>query len=93
MGCCLFAIILAGAPRFAFLMLWLFQPLRVTTTFDTFIWPALGVLFAPWTALAYVLVFPGGISGFDWIWLGLAVAIDLGTYVGNGESGRRYRSR
>jgi len=92
MGCCLFAIILAGAPRFAFLMLWLFQPLKVMTTFDTFIWPALGVLFAPWTALAYVLVFPSGITGLDWVWLGIAVAIDLGTYLGGGESGRRRRS-
>jgi len=93
MGCCLFAVILAGAPRFAFLLMWLFQPVRINATFDTFIWPALGVLFAPWTALMYVFVFPGGITGFDWVWLGLAAAIDIGTYVGNGESGRRYRSK
>lgn len=90
MGCCLFAIVLAGAPRFAFIMWWLFQPVRVNATFDTIFWPLLGVLFAPWTTLAWVAVFPGGISGFDWLWLAIAAAIDIGTYVGNGESGRRY---
>lgn len=90
MGCCLFAVMLAGAPRLAFLLWWLFQPARFGVTFDTIIWPLLGVLIAPWTALMYVIVFPGGILGFDWLWLGLAVAVDIGTYVGNGVQGRRY---
>jgi hypothetical protein len=83
MGCCLFALLLAGAPRFAFLMWWLFQPLRIDATFNTFLWPLLGVVFAPWTTIMYVIVFPGGILGFDWLWLALAVAIDVSTYGGN----------
>lgn len=90
MGCCLFAIVLAGAPRFAFVMWWLFQPARINATFDTISWPLVGVLFAPWTTLAWVAVFPGGVTGFDWLWLAIALAIDVGTYAGNGESGRRY---
>ena len=91
MGCCLFASILAGAPRIGFVIMWLFQPSRVNGTFVIIFWPLLGVLFAPWTTLMYVLVYPGGITGLNWLWLGLAVAIDLGTYAGGGESGRRRR--
>jgi len=83
MGCCLFAVLLAGAPRLAFLLWWIFQPFRMDATFTSFFWPLLGVIFIPWTTIMYVLVFPAGISGFDWVWLGLALAVDVGTYVGN----------
>ncbi len=93
MGCCVFAIILAGAPRFAFIMWWLFQPVRVNTSFDTIFFPLLGVLFVPWTTLMWVIVYPGGISVVNWVFLGLALMADLGTYFGGGKSGRdRYSS-
>ncbi len=87
MGCCLFATILAGAPRLALVMWWIFQPVRLNATFPNFIWPLLGILFIPWTTLMYVIVYPSGINGFDWLWLGLAVAIDIGSYGGG------YRAR
>lgn len=93
MGCCLFAAMLAGAPRFAFIMWWLFQPARVNGSFTTIFWPLLGLMFFPWTTIMWVIVIPAGINGFDWIWLGIALLIDLGTYAGNGKAGRdRYRS-
>lgn len=88
MGCCLFASVLAGAPRLAFLLWWLIQPVRINATFTSFIWPLLGVLLLPWTTLAYVAVFPGGILGFDWILLGIAAAIDVATYTGGARSRR-----
>jgi hypothetical protein len=80
MGCCLFAVLLAGAPRLAFVLWW------VQATFSNFIWPLVGVLLVPWTTIMYVIVYPAGINGFDWLWLGLALAIDIGTYVGNGRA-------
>ena len=41
----------------------------------------------------YVIVFPGGLSVVNWIFLGLAFAIDMGTYFGGGREGqRRYAS-
>jgi hypothetical protein len=93
MGCCLFASVLAGAPRFAFVLWWLFQPGRINATFSTIFWPILGVLFMPWTTLMYVFVYPGGFSTFDWILLGCAVLVDLATYAGNGRASRtRYAS-
>lgn len=83
MGCCLFAVLLAGAPRLAFVIWWIFQPVRMQATFTNFIWPLLGVILVPWTTIMYVIVFPGGINGFDWLWLGLSLAVDISTYVGN----------
>lgn len=61
---CLFAIIAAGAPRLAFLLLWAFTPL-VSQAFNTFIFPLLGVIFLPFTTPVYVLVYiPGsGLAG------------------------------
>ena len=90
MGCCLFASVLAGAPRLAFLLWWIFQPVRINATFTTWIWPLLGVLFLPWTALMYVIVYPGGLSFINWVFLGLALVVDIGSY-GGGEYGRRQR--
>ncbi len=84
MGCCLFASVLAGAPRLGFLIYWLIYPARVQAAFSSFWWALLGVIFLPWTTLGYVFVAPGGITWFDWIILGLALAIDIGTYAGGG---------
>jgi hypothetical protein len=86
MGCCLFAVLLAGAPRIAFLLWWVFQPLRMQATFGTWIWPLLGVIVLPWTTIMYVIVAPGGLNVFDWILLALAVAVDLSTYAGNARA-------
>jgi hypothetical protein len=32
----------------------------------------------------WVAVFPGGIIGFDWLLLGLALLVDIGSYTGGG---------
>lgn len=76
--CCFFAVLFFFGPRLAFLIYWLIAPLRVTTVFNTFIWPLLGLIFLPWTTLMYVLVFP--IVSFDWVWLGLALLADIAGY-------------
>ena len=75
--CCLFAILVLIGPRAAILVWWLVDQLRWAAAFDTFIWPLLGFLFLPWTTLVWVLVFPGGIDGFDWLWLAIGLAIDI----------------
>ena len=43
---------------------------------------ALGLFFAPWTTLMYLLAWSpiGGVSGGEWILVGLGVALDLATY-------------
>lgn len=93
MGCCLFAVVLAGAPRFALFIWWLFQTKYVTAAFSNAIWALVGFIFLPWTTLMWVFVYPGGISMVNWVFLGIAFLIDMGTYFGGGKSGRdRYAS-
>ena len=88
--CCLFTTLVFLGPRFGILVWWLIQPGRFNAAFDTFIWPLLGALFLPWTTLMYLVVFAGGVTGFDWIWLGLGVLADIGSY-GGGAYGNRDR--
>jgi hypothetical protein len=90
--CCLFAALVLLGPRAAIFLWWLFEPARWGATFDTVIWPLVGFLFVPWTTLMYVLVFPGGVDGLDWVWLGLAFLIDLMSWSG-GAYGNRGRMR
>ena len=44
----------------------------------------------------WVLVFPAGIDGFDWLWLAIGLAIDIGSWVGGAANRSRvttvYRS-
>jgi hypothetical protein len=90
MGCaCLFALLGAIAPRLALILMWLFTD-WIGRTFDSFIVPLLGFIFLPLTTLIYVLVSPGGLSGFELILVIVGVIIDLGSY-GGGVFGRKGR--
>jgi hypothetical protein len=51
-----------------------------------------GMIFLPWTTLMYLLVAPGGISGFDAPWLALAALVDVASYAGGGIFQRRRRA-
>ena len=75
-------------PRVAILVWWLLQPMRWSSTFNTFIWPLLGAIFLPFATMMYVLVFPNGITGLDWLWLGLALVADIAWYSGGGYGNR-----
>jgi hypothetical protein len=87
--CCLLASLFMLGPRAAILVWWLLQPVRWSAAFDnSFLWPFVGFLVAPWTTLMYVAVAPAGITGFDYIWLGAGVAMDLFTWFGGGYSNR-----
>lgn len=85
--CCPLIILMLLGPRAAILVWWLVDQARWQSAFDTFLIPIVGFLLLPWTTLAYVLVFPGGVEGLDFIWLILAVLVDLGGYGGG------YRNR
>lgn len=88
--CCLFTTLVMAGPRAAIVIWWLLQPVRWNAAFDTFIWPMLGFLFFPFTTLMYVLVAPGGIDGFDPVWLVIAVVLDVLSWTG-GAYGNRGR--
>ena len=88
--CCFLTTLVLIGPRAAIVLWWIAQPLRWQTTFTSFMWPLLGLIFLPWVTLMYVLVAPGGVVGFDWLWLVLALMVDLGSY-GGGAYSRRGR--
>ena len=58
--------------------------------FGTFILPCLGFLFLPFTTLMYVFLKQGvgTIQGLDWLWLLLAVILDLASIGAAGASNR-----
>ncbi len=80
--CCVIASLFAFGPRAAILIWWIAQPVRWNETFDTFLWPLAGFLVAPWTTLMYVLVYPAGINGFDYVWLVIGIAMDVFAWSG-----------
>ena len=86
--CCVIAALFAIGPRGAILFWWLIQPLRWNETFDSFLLPLLGFLIAPWTTLMYVLVYPAGINGFDYVWLAIGIAFDVFSWFGGGYTNR-----
>ena len=50
----------------------------------TWIWPLLGIIFLPLTTLIYVILWrAGGLDGFDWFWIALAVLADLTNWGGS----------
>lgn len=87
--CCL--VLTAGliGPRIALFLWWIFGD-KVDLAFDTWVWPLLGLLFLPWTTIAYVLVWSPvvGVDGAEWIVVALGFVLDVLTY-----SGRAARSR
>jgi hypothetical protein len=87
---CLLIFALIFSPRLVMVLWWLFDMARWAATFDSVLLPILGFVFAPWTTLIYVLVAPNGVTGIDWLLLGIAVIVDLGA-IGGGASRRRAR--
>lgn len=86
---CLLALMAAFTPRLVFLIIWIARPAYVDAVFDTFIFPLLGLIFLPFTTLIWVLLDapPVGVSGFDWLWIVLAVLLDL-THYGSAYAAR-----
>jgi hypothetical protein len=77
LGCgCLLALGAAVAPRLVLIFMWIVGP-RINAAFTSWIWPLLGIIFLPYTTIMYVLVWsPAGITGWDWVWVGLGFALD-----------------
>jgi hypothetical protein len=90
--CCL--ALTAGflGPRIALLVWWIFGD-KVDAAFDTWIWPLLGLIFLPWTTLAYVLAWGplNGVSGAGWLVVAIGFAVDIATYSSRAAK-NRYRA-
>ena len=90
--CCMFASLVFIGPRFAILVWWIIDQTRWNAAFDNFFVPFIGFLLVPWTTIGYVTVFPGGITGFDWVIMALFVLADIASWTSGGWSGRRYQT-
>lgn len=90
--CLFYTIFLLLGPRAAIVFWWIAEPSRWALTFQSAFVPLMGLLFLPWTTLFYVLVYPGGIEGLDWLWLGIGLVVDIASY-GGGAYGNRDRDQ
>jgi hypothetical protein len=70
------------SPRLGIIVLWAFTN-YVSRSFDTWIWPLLGLIFLPWTTLLYILVAApaGGISFWGWLFVALGLVMDIGSHI------------
>jgi hypothetical protein len=86
---CLTAVV-SSFSRIMLLFVWLARPAMMNATFSTFVLPCLGFLFLPFTTLMYVFLKQGvgTIQGLDWLWLFLAVILDLASVAGAGAANR-----
>jgi len=74
---CLIASAIAFAPRVMLVLAWIFSD-RWDVVWDTWIWPLLGIIFLPYTTImAYLVWSPTGFQGWDWMWIGLGVILDI----------------
>lgn len=91
LGCgCLLALLAGMAPRLVLILAWIFGNRWDLVWQGNWILPLLGIIFLPYTTVMYLLVWGvGGISGFDWVWLGLGVILDLMKWglIGNNRKG------
>jgi len=86
---CLFALLAGFFPRIAFLVYWIARPQAVSAVFGTVLWPLLGLIFLPFTTLMYTILWrPGGLVGTDWLWVVIALLLDLSHYASSAYANR-----
>jgi hypothetical protein len=91
--CCLLLIAFGLGPRFALGAWWIFGD-KVDLAFDSWVWPALGLLFLPWTTIFYVIAWSpiGEVSGGEWLFVALGFLLDIASYTARGAQSM-YRAR
>jgi len=86
---CLLVFFGAFFPRLAVLFIWLARPAYFDAAIGSALVAILGIVFLPFTTLMYILLWqPGGLVGFDWLWIFLAVLLDLGGLAGSAYGNR-----
>jgi hypothetical protein len=80
--CCFVGALAIIGPRFVLGVWWIFGE-KVDLAFGSWVVPLLGLIFLPWTTLAYVIAWqPGGIDGnWEAALVVLGVAMDIITYM------------
>lgn len=74
------AIFGAILPRFVLLAAWSNEQSYWSSLFGSPVWFLGGFLFFPWTTLIYGFAQANGLSLLNWVFIGAALLIDLGTW-------------
>jgi len=83
--CCFFVVLVFLGPRAGILLWYLINPARWALAFpQSWLVPLAGSILVPWMTMMYVILFPGGITGFEWVWLGLGLLADIAWWAGGG---------
>jgi hypothetical protein len=89
---CLFAVFAGLFPRITDIIILIARPNQFMKAFnDKWWWAILGIIFLPFTTLMYVVILTwgvGGINGWDWFWLIMAVFLDISHYAHTGYNNR-----
>jgi hypothetical protein len=87
----LVALLLVGmatilGPRLIDIVFWIFAQDRWSQAFGgNLLWPILGIIFLPWTTLAWVICVPFGNDLVTVIGVIIGILADVGTYAGGGK--------
>ena len=88
--CCTLLVAAGLGPRLAVILVWIFGD-RVDFAFDSWIWPLLGVIFLPWTTLAYLITWdPAGVDVWEWLLILIGFVIDVASYSAR-SAAKRYQ--
>ena len=80
LGCgCLLAMGAAFAPRVVLILAWLFGSRWDIVFKGNWFLPLLGIIFLPYTTIMYLLAWTAGvgITGWDWMWIGMGLLLDI----------------
>ena len=88
---CLLALLIVAFPRVAIVLLWLFTTF-FSGVYQGILVPVLGFVFLPLTLIVYTYIvknYPGPLSTQEFVFLFVAVILDLGL-IGGGSLRRRF---
>jgi hypothetical protein len=76
---CLLAFGAAFAPRVVLILAWIFSNRWDLVWKSNWFVPLLGIIILPYTTIMYMLAWNpvGGIQGWDWMWIGLGLLLDI----------------
>lgn len=90
---CLFALFALGIPRMAVLLLWMARPEYFASVLSNswLLGPVVGFFFLPIATLLFVLLWTPnvGLTGLDWLFVGIGLLLDLAAIFGSGWFQRR----
>ena len=81
----------AFAPRVVLILAWIFGSRWDVVFKGNWFLPLLGIIFLPYTTIMYLLSYTAGvgISGWDWLWIGMGLLLDIMKWaqIGNNRRG------